>query len=157
MYTNPNNEIIQCLLLASTSLLCWDRFSNSLGASVGLIHLGPLGQECLLEIRTVVVGNRLLCDDVCSSSEVLVHWRGDNGLFGLCGSLGTGLGDECRTMGASANHIGSLGIGQTRALETGERLDISLLERELDSSRTCRTTIHLSHKRSVLLGKLPYE
>ena len=156
VYINPNDKTNN-LLLASTSLLCWDWFGNSLGTSVGLIHLVPLGQESLLKIRTVVVGNRLLRNNVYTSSEMLVHWCGNTGLFGLCGSLGTGLGDECCTMSTSAHDIDCLGIGQSRALETGERLDISLFERELDRSRTSCATIRLSHKRSVLLSKLPYE
>ena len=86
------------LLAASTSLLGWHWLGNSLGTSVGLVHLGPLGQDSLLKIRTIIIGNRRFRNDTFDSSKIVgVDGGRLDGFLWLRGCLGAGLGDQGRS------------------------------------------------------------
>jgi hypothetical protein len=150
------------LLLASTSLLGWHWLGHSLGTSIGLVHLGPLGQNGLLKIRTIIIGNRRFRNDILHSSEIV---RVDGGRLGgflwLRGGLGAGLGEQggrgFSIRRLCANHVNGLAVGQTGALEARQGLDIALFKGKANRTRTGRTAIRLAHEGSVLLSELPNE
>jgi hypothetical protein len=148
--------LIYCLK-SSASLLCGDWLLDSLGTSVCLVDLCPLGHGSGFKIPAVEGAGGVLLHGSLNSSEVLVHGDGSLGLVRLSGSLGGGLDNQNGAIVLGALNVVDLRVGKSRVLELVEVLDVSLFGREGNRTSTLRVTVLLVQERRLVLGELPNE